>query len=69
MTKVYLYTTYNSAAAWCGRAVLRLADDYTAGDLSALRSRFTLGSFVSGSTTTPITGYEIGMDGKLQATP
>jgi hypothetical protein len=44
------------ASEWLGKAVLILADDYTGGDLSALKSRFYL----------PLTGYRIGDDGTLQ---
>jgi hypothetical protein len=64
-----LYSRSNTASSWSGKAVIALADGYTGGDLSVLRTRFTLGSFVSDSTTTPITGYVIGEGGHLEAAP
>jgi hypothetical protein len=68
-----LYASSNPAATWTGKEVLVLASDYTAGNLSALKTRFALGNFIlisGGSyTVTPITGYVIGDDGKLTAAP
>jgi hypothetical protein len=59
-----------SVLSWSGKAILTPAADYS-GSLSAIKSHFTLGNFISGVTApytfTPITGYEIGDDGKLTA--
>jgi hypothetical protein len=57
---------YGNASDWSGKTVLRLADDYLTGNLPVLKSRFTLGNFVSGSgSPTPITGYAIADNGTL----
>jgi hypothetical protein len=50
---------------WSDRAVLKLASGYS-GDLSVLRNRFILGNFIGNNgASTPIAGYEIGVDGIL----
>jgi hypothetical protein len=65
------------ASIWIGTAVLKPAEGYN-GDLSTLKDRFILGNFIrpEGRGTAespyifpaaPITGYEIGSDGTLQA--
>jgi hypothetical protein len=71
------FSNPNPANDWAGRAVLALDGSYSgSGNLSTLRNRFVLGNFVyarmdltNTPTSTPITGYEIGADGKLQPTP
>jgi hypothetical protein len=57
---------------WPGQAVLTLDSSYY-GNLSTLRNRFVLGNFAHTDAAfsnppvpTPITGYVIGADGKLQ---
>jgi hypothetical protein len=51
------------ASNWLGMSVLKLADDYSNGNLAVLKSLFILGSF---SDSAPITGYVIDDDGTLQ---
>jgi hypothetical protein len=60
-----------SASDLIGEAVLKLGTGYSSGDLSVLRSRFTLGNFVNWSSreATPLTGYAIDTDGTLKAAP
>jgi hypothetical protein len=63
---VALIDLQGNSSNWSGTAVLDLASGYT-GDLSALKSRFVLGSFIpSSGTATPITGYAIADDGTLR---
>jgi hypothetical protein len=52
---------------WLGKAVLKLDTGYF-GDLSSLRSHFTLGNLVN-SVATPLTDYMIDTDGKLTTAP
>jgi hypothetical protein len=71
VAKIDLYKETNPATSWSGAEILKLAADYSGSDgLPTLRSRFTLGSFISGSASSPeftlITGYGIGADGTLQ---
>jgi hypothetical protein len=76
VAKIDLLLTYDSVpapgAGWPGLMVLKLADGYN-GDLSSLRERFTLGSFMSAHTglaqiqsTSSITPHVIAGDGTLQ---
>jgi hypothetical protein len=64
---------FHTDASWIDRTILMLTDGYN-GDLSILKDRFILGNFIRIDTgngipslTGPITGYEIGDDGTLQA--
>jgi hypothetical protein len=53
-----------NSSNWLGKAVLDLASGYS-GNLPALKSRYTLGSFISSGVATPITGCVIADDGTL----
>jgi hypothetical protein len=67
---VVMIDLFGLESDWLGKGILKLDTGYSSGDLSALRSRFTLGNFVNSSgVATPLTGYEIDTDGTLKAKP
>jgi hypothetical protein len=76
VAKIDLITVSDLAANLSGRTILKLADGYK-GNLSMLKDRFTLGNVIVREKGTsespytylpePITAYEIGADGTLQA--
>jgi tetratricopeptide (TPR) repeat protein len=77
VAKIDLLAEFDPASSWLGKAVLKPAEGYS-GNLSTLKDRFMLGNFIHQegrgtdespytSPAIPITGYEIGDDGTLQA--
>jgi hypothetical protein len=77
VAKLDLFAEFDPASSWPGKAILKPVDGYN-GNISTIKDRFILGNFIhlEGRGTaespytfpaTPITGYEIGADGTLQA--
>jgi hypothetical protein len=76
VAKIELIAPSDPASNWPGKAILKPAGNY-GGTLTAIRNRFSLGNFIhtkgAGTAespytfpTVPITGYELGADGRLE---
>jgi hypothetical protein len=76
VAKLDLFAMSEPASGWSGKTILKLADGYN-GNLSMIKDRFILGNFIHRESTgtsespytyptVPITGYQIGADGRLE---